>query len=249
MVFPNSSFIRILRTQSTANFTLSNCLTGPLHASQKRFLKKKYVHPLFILSYQCATFLTIYFEARSSVNVTSTSLKSISFKGSIPPHCNEWRLYSGYKTKNPTYGRQRISRPMRIVAPFLLLRFRCATKGALSQQKNGEGGGGLTNEKPGTYHVIWGPMRGLKINYMIRGHINISTNIAMKESAKWSILWNKNNLWWFQTFPSSLCFWTSKTYIKHLYILDTIKECLPAHLLQAHHANRANHQDNPHYIQ
>ena len=31
--------------------------------------------------------------------------------------------------------------------------------------------GGWTNERPGTYHVMSGPMRGLKINYMRRGHI------------------------------------------------------------------------------
>ena len=32
-------------------------------------------------------------------------------------------------------------------------------------------GGGLTNEGPGTDHVIKGPMRGLKINCMRRVHI------------------------------------------------------------------------------
>ena len=53
----------------------------------------------------------------------------------------------------------------------------------------GARGGGLTNERPGTDHVILGPMRGLEINYMGRGHI--FTNIkkiykhcySMKESA------------------------------------------------------------------
>ena len=31
-------------------------------------------------------------------------------------------------------------------------------------------GGGLTNERPGTDHVITGPMRGLEKNRMGRGH-------------------------------------------------------------------------------
>jgi hypothetical protein len=49
----------------------------------------------------------------------------------------------------------------------------------------------LTNERPGTDHVIGGPMRGLAINYMGRGHIN--PNIyrhcdSMKELAKEPIL-------------------------------------------------------------
>ena len=32
------------------------------------------------------------------------------------------------------------------------------------------------NERPGSGHVICGPMRGLKQNYMKRGHLNIQTN-------------------------------------------------------------------------
>ena len=33
--------------------------------------------------------------------------------------------------------------------------------------------GGFTNERPGTDHVMLGPMRGLEINYMGGGHPNI----------------------------------------------------------------------------
>ena len=32
-------------------------------------------------------------------------------------------------------------------------------------------GGGLTNERPGTNHVMSGPMRGLENNFMGRGQI------------------------------------------------------------------------------
>ena len=34
------------------------------------------------------------------------------------------------------------------------------------------GGGGLTNERPGSDHVILGPMRGLEKNRMGRGQTN-----------------------------------------------------------------------------
>ena len=35
------------------------------------------------------------------------------------------------------------------------------------------GGGGLTNERPQTDHMIWGPIRGLTKNYMGTRHIHI----------------------------------------------------------------------------
>ena len=35
-----------------------------------------------------------------------------------------------------------------------------------------------TYERPGTDHVTVGPMRGLKINYMKRGQINIYTDLV-----------------------------------------------------------------------
>ena len=37
------------------------------------------------------------------------------------------------------------------------------------------GEGGSTNERPGSDHVTWGPMRGLKKNYMKRGQTDIAT--------------------------------------------------------------------------
>ena len=58
----------------------------------------------------------------------------------------------------------------------------------------GARGGGLTNERPGTDLVILGPMRGLEINYMGRGHskckfIYVYTyRNSIKESAKGPIL-------------------------------------------------------------
>ena len=42
----------------------------------------------------------------------------------------------------------------------------------------GGGRGWLANDRPWTDHVSWGPMRGLKIDYKERGHINIHMDIA-----------------------------------------------------------------------
>ena len=41
--------------------------------------------------------------------------------------------------------------------------------------------GGLTNKRPGSGHVIWGPMRGLKKDYIKRGH-QINTQQTHKQT-------------------------------------------------------------------
>ena len=52
----------------------------------------------------------------------------------------------------------------------------------------GGGGVGLTNERPGSDHETWGPMRGLKKDNMKRGHQTVrqtdTHRDSMKESAK-----------------------------------------------------------------
>ena len=80
---------------------------------------------------------------------------------------------------------QRISQPMRIVGPIQLLRgcviylFFIYIFFFL--------GGGSTNERPGSNHVSWGPMRGLGKNRMGRGKTHTQTDTQThdyyKESA------------------------------------------------------------------
>ena len=69
--------------------------------------------------------------------------------------------------KNPAYGRHQLSWSMRIVGPIQIWRscvifLFCFFKIGFGKKKYG--GGGLTNERPGSDHVIWGPMRGLEKN-------------------------------------------------------------------------------------
>ena len=121
--------------------------------------------------------------------------------------------------KNPAYGRHQLSWPMRIVGPiktFNFFFFFYSFPLALPPQRGGGGKfgseGGLTNERPRTDHVTWGPMRGLEKNRMGRGH---STD-RQTDMLTTRPTWPRGPSWWKEwAFLVDLAMWCERPPLEH----------------------------------
>ena len=89
--------------------------------------------------------------------------------------------------KNPAYGRHQFSQCVRILGSMPLPRGFLAQKKEEEKiriTKEEEKNGMMTNERTGSDHVIWGPMRGLKQN-MFYLYIWIKNTIEEKSTKRY----------------------------------------------------------------